>query len=109
MPTCESLQQRVGGLTAGQALQRRRVGRGGVRTGRRQWQRVRQHVPGTLCPADAGLRAPLTRAACAGFMSNRGRQNVASFLALDLGVDWRRGGDWFESLLLDYDVSRWGT
>ncbi len=26
---------------------------------------------------------------CAGFMSNRGRQNVASYLALDLGIDWR--------------------
>ncbi len=45
-----------------------------------------------------------------GFMSNRGRQNVASYLALDLGVDWRRGADHFESLLLDYDVcSNWGN
>jgi deoxyribodipyrimidine photo-lyase len=43
-----------------------------------------------------------------GFMSNRGRQNVASFLALDLNHDWRMGGDWFESELLDYDVySNW--
>ncbi|PNH00586.1 Cryptochrome DASH, chloroplastic/mitochondrial, partial [Tetrabaena socialis] len=43
-------------------------------------------------------------------MSNRGRQNVASYLALDLGVDWRRGADWFESCLLDYDVtSNWGN
>eukprot|EP00929_Paragymnodinium_shiwhaense_P059144 TRINITY_DN29608_c0_g3_i1.p1 TRINITY_DN29608_c0_g3~~TRINITY_DN29608_c0_g3_i1.p1 ORF type:complete len:551 (-),score=118.15 TRINITY_DN29608_c0_g3_i1:103-1755(-) len=40
-----------------------------------------------------------------GFMSNRGRQNVASFLILDLGVDWRRGADWFESVLIDYDVT----
>lgn len=23
-------------------------------------------------------------------MSNRGRQNVASYLALDLGLDWRK-------------------
>ena len=45
----------------------------------------------------------------AGFMSNRGRQNVASFLALDLGVDWQRGADWFESLLMDYDVCRWAA
>lgn len=45
-----------------------------------------------------------------GFMSNRGRQNVASFLALDMGIDWRKGADWFESLLLDYDVcSNWGN
>lgn len=43
-----------------------------------------------------------------GFMSNRGRQNVASFLAIDLNHDWRLGGDWFESHLLDYDVySNW--
>ena len=43
-------------------------------------------------------------------MSNRGRQNVASHLILDLGIDWRRGGDLFESLLLDYDVaSNWGN
>ena len=42
-------------------------------------------------------------------MSNRGRQNVASYLALDLGIDWREGADWFESLLVDYDVcSNWG-
>ena len=41
----------------------------------------------------------------AGFMSNRGRQNVASYLVLDLGVDWRRGADYFENVLLDYDVS----
>jgi deoxyribodipyrimidine photolyase len=46
----------------------------------------------------------------AGWMSNRGRQNVASYLALDLGCDWRRGADLFEHHLLDYDVaSNWGN
>jgi len=40
-----------------------------------------------------------------GWMSNRGRQNVASFLVKDLGLDWRLGAEWFESLLLDHDVS----
>jgi deoxyribodipyrimidine photo-lyase len=45
-----------------------------------------------------------------GFMSNRGRQNVASYLALDLGLDWRYGADHFESYLLDSDVcSNWGN
>lgn len=39
-----------------------------------------------------------------GWMSNRGRQNVASFLVKDLQVDWRVGAEWFESLLLDHDV-----
>eukprot|EP00522_Entomoneis_paludosa_P012888 CAMPEP_0172443734 /NCGR_PEP_ID=MMETSP1065-20121228/3947_1 /TAXON_ID=265537 /ORGANISM="Amphiprora paludosa, Strain CCMP125" /LENGTH=587 /DNA_ID=CAMNT_0013194061 /DNA_START=89 /DNA_END=1852 /DNA_ORIENTATION=+ len=43
-----------------------------------------------------------------GFMSNRGRQNVCSFLCLDLQQDWRHGGDFFETHLLDYDVySNW--
>jgi deoxyribodipyrimidine photo-lyase len=45
-----------------------------------------------------------------GFMSNRGRQNVASYLAKTMGVDWRWGAAWFESNLLDYDVaSNWGN
>lgn len=39
-----------------------------------------------------------------GFMSNRGRQNVASFFCKDLGLDWRIGAEWFESQLIDYDV-----
>jgi len=39
-----------------------------------------------------------------GFMSNRGRQNVASFLTKNLGIDWRMGAEWFESQLVDYDV-----
>ncbi|WP_115463123.1 DASH family cryptochrome [Winogradskyella aurantiaca] len=39
-----------------------------------------------------------------GWMSNRGRQNVASFFAKDLELDWRIGAAYFESQLLDYDV-----
>ncbi|KAM0793720.1 hypothetical protein ACM66B_001144 [Microbotryomycetes sp. NB124-2] len=38
-----------------------------------------------------------------GFMSNRGRQNVASFLTKDLQVDWRIGAEYFESHLIDYE------
>jgi deoxyribodipyrimidine photo-lyase len=45
-----------------------------------------------------------------GFMSNRGRQIVASFLTKNLGIDWRWGAEWFESQLLDFDVaSNWGN
>lgn len=45
-----------------------------------------------------------------GFMSNRGRQNVASYLVHDLGLDWRLGAEYFESMLLDYDpCSNWGN
>lgn len=39
-----------------------------------------------------------------GWMSNRGRQNVASFFAKDLRMDWRMGAAYFESMLIDYDV-----
>ena len=45
-----------------------------------------------------------------GFMSNRGRQNVASFLVKDLYVNWQMGAEYFESILIDYDVtSNWGN
>jgi deoxyribodipyrimidine photo-lyase len=55
---------------------------------------------------DANMRELATT----GFMSNRGRQNVASFLTKNLGIDWRMGAEWFESLLIDYDVcSNWGN
>lgn len=39
-----------------------------------------------------------------GYMSNRGRQIVASFLVRDMGQDWRVGAEYFESQLLDFDV-----
>jgi deoxyribodipyrimidine photo-lyase len=45
-----------------------------------------------------------------GFMSNRGRQNVASYLINDLKLDWRLGAAYFEEQLIDYDVSsNWGN
>ena len=45
-----------------------------------------------------------------GFMSNRGRQNVASFLTKNLDVDWRLGARWFESHLMDYcPAANWGN
>ncbi|CAN8100466.1 unnamed protein product [Discula destructiva] len=40
-----------------------------------------------------------------GYTSNRARQNVASFLTKHLGIDWRIGAEWYELLLVDYDVS----
>lgn len=39
-----------------------------------------------------------------GFMSNRGRQNVASFWAKEWAQDWRVAAAYFESMLIDYDV-----
>jgi deoxyribodipyrimidine photo-lyase len=40
-----------------------------------------------------------------GFMSNRMRQVVASYLIDYLKLDWRLGAAWFEEQLIDYDVS----
>ncbi len=50
---------------------------------------------------DAGMR----ELAATGFTSNRMRQIVASFLVHDLSCDWRAGAAWFESQLVDFDVS----
>jgi deoxyribodipyrimidine photo-lyase len=68
----------------------------------RRWADAETGVPFV----DANMRE-LNRT---GYMSNRGRQNVASFLADALGVDWRWGAAYFESRLVDYDVaSNWGN
>jgi deoxyribodipyrimidine photo-lyase len=40
-----------------------------------------------------------------GFMSNRGRQNVASYLIHEMALDWRLGARWFEHCLIDYDAA----
>ena len=49
---------------------------------------------------DAGMR----ELKATGYLSNRLRQVVASYLIYDLHSDWRAGAAWFESQLLDYDV-----
>jgi deoxyribodipyrimidine photo-lyase len=68
----------------------------------RRWKEGNTGVPFV----DANMR----ELRATGFMSNRGRQNVASYLILDLNLDWRKGAEWFEETLLDYDVcSNWGN
>jgi len=55
---------------------------------------------------DAAIREMAT----SGFMSNRARQFVASYVVLELKLDWRIGAELFESLLIDYDVcANWGN
>ncbi|ETI23118.1 hypothetical protein G647_04915 [Cladophialophora carrionii CBS 160.54] len=45
-----------------------------------------------------------------GYTSNRARQNVASYLAKHLGMNWKLGAEWYECMLTDYDVSsNWGN
>ena len=51
---------------------------------------------------DAGMRQLRT----AGWMHNRARMVVASFLTKHLGIDWREGARHFFDLLLDGDVAQ---
>eukprot|EP00451_Oxyrrhis_marina_P014879 CAMPEP_0204321212 /NCGR_PEP_ID=MMETSP0469-20131031/8035_1 /ASSEMBLY_ACC=CAM_ASM_000384 /TAXON_ID=2969 /ORGANISM="Oxyrrhis marina" /LENGTH=580 /DNA_ID=CAMNT_0051302487 /DNA_START=30 /DNA_END=1772 /DNA_ORIENTATION=+ len=55
---------------------------------------------------DAGMRELATT----GFCSHLHRQTCASFLVRDLGVDWRIGAEYFESVLVDYTPdANWGN
>ena len=62
----------------------------------RSWREGRTGQP----LIDAGMR----ELAATGFLSNRMRQIVASYLIYGLECDWRAGAAWFESRLADYDV-----
>jgi len=65
------------------------------------------------CTGQTGQRfidANMKEINATGYMSNRGRQNVASYLVKDLKVNWTWGAKYFESLLIDYDpASNWGN
>lgn len=54
---------------------------------------------------EAFVNANMRELVLTGFMSNRGRQNVASYFVHDLGMDWRLGASFFEHHLIDYDVA----
>jgi deoxyribodipyrimidine photo-lyase len=64
----------------------------------------------TGCTGNPMIDANMRELYCTGFMSNRGRQIVASYLTRDMGVDWRLGAMHFESLLIDHDPClNWGN
>ncbi len=85
---------------------------GGIKFGHKKWlqnERVFKRWTGGET-GDAFVDANMKELSRTGFMSNRGRQNVASYLVHDLGIDWRWGAMWFEHHLLDYDPhSNWGN
>ena len=59
---------------------------------------------------NAFVDANMRELAATGFMSNRGRQNAASYLIHDLHQDWRWGAAFFEHQLIDHDAaSNWGN
>ena len=72
---------------------------GGARADERfeAWARGRTGYP----IVDAGMRQLLGE----GFMHNRVRMIVASFLVKDLHVDWTRGARWFMRHLVDGDLA----
>jgi deoxyribodipyrimidine photo-lyase len=61
------------------------------------WQQGRTGYP----LVDAAMR----QMAASGYMHNRLRMVVASFLTKDLGIDWRAGEQWFADSLIDFDLS----
>jgi deoxyribodipyrimidine photo-lyase len=60
------------------------------------WQEGRTGYP----IVDAGMR----QLAATGWMHNRVRMIVGSFLVKDLLIDWRSGERWFRHLLVDADI-----
>lgn len=51
------------------------------------------------------VNACMRQLAKTGFMSNRGRQLVASCFVHELQLDWRYGAKYFEHILIDFDVA----
>lgn len=60
--------------------------------------------------AERFINANMNELNFTGWMSNRGRQNVASYLIHDLQVPWIWGAQYFEKMLTDYDADlNWGN
>ena len=56
------------------------------------------------------INACMKQLKATGYLSNRGRQLVASCLVNELQLDWRYGAAYFQEMLIDYDVaSNWGN
>ena len=66
-------------------------------TSLKRWQRGQTGYP----IVDAGMRELWHT----GWMHNRVRMVVASFLVKDLGIDWRSGAAWFWDTLVDADLA----
>lgn len=85
---------------------------GGIRKHSYTWEqdpaRRQQWIDGET--PEPFVNANMKELAATGWMSNRGRQNVASYWSKEWCQDWRVGAAYFESMLLDYDVhSNWGN
>lgn len=72
-----------------------------VKPGKTDFARLKKWINGET--GDAFVDANMRELAATGWMSNRGRQNVASYLIHDMQVNWLLGAAYFESQLIDYD------
>lgn len=62
------------------------------------------------CTDEKFINANMNELNHTGWMSNRGRQNVASYLIHDLNLPWTWGAAYFEKKLIDYDSDlNWGN
>ncbi|PWQ99632.1 DASH family cryptochrome [Leucothrix arctica] len=77
-------------------------------THRHNPNRIQQWIMGeTAFPL---VNACMTELRLTGFLSNRGRQIVASCLVNELEQDWRFGAAYFEQVLIDFDLAtNWGN
>ena len=79
---------------------------GGILQKEYEWNRdkaqIQQWIDGKT--PDDFVNANMIELKKTGWMSNRGRQNVASYFSKELELDWRIGATYFEEQLLDYDV-----
>ncbi len=79
---------------------------GGILRRRYHWKNdstlIQQWIDGAT--KEPFVNANMIELKATGWMSNRGRQNVASYFAKALELDWRIGAAYFESFLIDYDV-----
>ncbi len=79
---------------------------GGILQRNYQWSQHQKYIQNWIDgnTKDDFVNANMIELKQTGWMSNRGRQNVASYFAKELKLDWRIGAAYFESMLLDYDV-----
>ncbi len=86
--------------------------RSGVKHRRLQWHAHRRYFD-AWCRGETGepfVDAGMRELRMTGYLSNRLRQNVASWLARTSHIDWRWGARWFESQLIDFDpCANWGN
>lgn len=78
----------------------------GVLNNKYQWNKNQTNITNWMNgnTLDPFVNANMIELKKTGWMSNRGRQNVASYFAKELEIDWRIGAAYFEAMLVDYDV-----